>query len=290
MDVIPFDQRDGVIWYDGKFVPWKEAKLHVLSHGLHYASGVFEGMRAYGGKVFKMREHYERFHRSGELLDFKVPYSVEELTAATEELLKKMNAVDSYLRPVAWRGSEMMAISAQKTTIHVAIASWEWPHSHDKNAVEQGIRLAISKWKRPSPETAPSASKAAGLYMICTMSKHAAERDGYHDAMMLDFRGNIAEATGANIFLVQNGELHTPTTECILNGITRLTVMDLAKQRGIKVVERIIKEEELKETQEVFLTGSAAEVKPVSEIGHYKFQVGPITRQLVADYDALVRS
>lgn len=290
MDVIPFDQRDGVIWYDGKLVPWKDAKLHVLSHGLHYASGVFEGMRSYNGKVFKLREHYERFHRSGELLDFKIPYSVDELVSVTEDLLKQMKADNAYFRPVAWRGSEMMAISAQKTKIHVAIACWDWPHSHDTNSVEQGLRLSISKWKRPSPESAPSASKAAGLYMICTMSKHAAEREGCHDAMMLDFRGNIAEATGANMFLVQNGELHTPTTECILNGITRLTVMDLARKRGIKVNERVIKLEELGDTQEVFLTGSAAEVKPVSQIGDYKFQVGPITKQLVDDYSKLVRA
>lgn len=292
MDIIPFDQRDGFIWYDGKLVPWKEAKLHVLTHGLHYASGVFEGERAYGGKIFKMREHHERFKRSAELLDFEIPYSLDELDQAAEQVLEAMGYqnADAYVRPFAWRGSEMMAISAQATKIHVIIAAWQWPHSHPKEVLENGLRLDVSQWKRPSPETAPSASKAAGLYMICTMSKHAAERKGLHDAMMLDYRGFIAEATGANIFLVQNGELHTPTPECILNGITRLTVMDMARGHGWKVVERHIKPEELADTQEVFLTGTAAEIKPVSQIGDYRFQVGPITRQLVEEYAALVRA
>lgn len=285
-----FDDRDGFIWMDGEFRPWRESKVHVLTHGLHYASSVFEGMRAYNGKVFKHREHYERFHRSAELLDFKIPYSVDTLIEKTDELLKKMNVTDGYIRPVAWRGSEMMAISAQQTTVHVAIATWTWPHSHAKDAIEQGLRLKVASWKRPSPETIPCASKAAGLYMICTMSKHEAEREGFHDAMMLDYRGLVAEATGANIFLVQNGELHTPTPECILNGITRMTIMDLARSKGLKVTERHIKPEEFANTQEVFLTGTAAEVKPVSQIGDWRFQVGPISRMLVEEYGKLVRA
>jgi branched-chain amino acid aminotransferase len=249
----------------------------VLTHGLHYASSVFEGIRSYNGKVFKHREHYERFHRSAELLDFKIPYSVDTLMEATDALLRDMNLKEAYIRPVAYRGSEMMAISAQKTTTHVAIACWVWPHYHPKESLQQGLRLNISKWKRPSPETIPSASKAAGLYMICTMSKHDAEREGFHDAMMLDYRGFLAEATGANLFL-------------ILNGITRLTVIDLARAKGLKVVERHIKPEELANTGEVFLTGTAAEIKPVSQIGDYHFTVGPITMGLIDDYSALVRA
>jgi branched-chain amino acid aminotransferase len=290
METIPFDQRDGIIWMDGKTIPWKNAQTHVLTHGLHYASSVFEGIRSYNGKVFKHREHYERFHRSAELLDFKIPYSVDTLMEATDALLRDMNLKEAYIRPVAYRGSEMMAISAQKTTTHVAIACWVWPHYHPKESLQQGLRLNISKWKRPSPETIPSASKAAGLYMICTMSKHDAEREGFHDAMMLDYRGFLAEATGANLFLIQNGEIHTPLPDCFLNGITRLTVIDLARAKGLKVVERHIKPEELANTGEVFLTGTAAEIKPVSQIGDYHFTVGPITMGLIDDYSALVRA
>lgn len=290
MATIPFDERDGFIWMNGKMLPWREAKTHVLTHGLHYGSSVFEGERAYNGKIFKSKEHSERFHRSGELLGFKVPYSVEQLEAAKYETLKVNNIVDGYLRPVAYRGSEMMAISAQATTIHVAIAAWTWPSYFSAEAKMRGLKLQTSAWARPAPNTAPTASKAAGLYMICTLSKHAAEKAGFDDALMLDYRGLLAEATGANLFLVMNGELHTPTPECILNGITRLTIMDLARQHGIKVVERNIKPEELASTQEIFLTGTAAEVTPVGAVDGRNFTVGPVTQKLMQAYHELVRA
>ena len=286
---LPFDQRDGFIWYNGVMQPWRAAKVHVLNHGLHYGSSVFEGERAYNGKIFKSREHSERLHRSGELLGFTVPYSVDELMAAKEDVLKANNIVDGYLRPVAFRGSEMMAIAAQQTTIHVAIAAWVWPKYFKADALEKGLRLQTAKWKRPSPETEPVASKAAGLYMICTLSKHEAEKNGFDDAMMLDYRGYIAEATGANIFLVINGEVHTPTPDCFLNGITRLTVIDLARAMGLTVVERHIHPEELANVQEVFLTGTAAELTPVGQIDHHSFTVGPVTKKLLDAYHALVR-
>lgn len=288
MSIIPFDDRDGKIWMDGKLVEWRDAKVHVLTHGLHYASAVFEGERVYNGVVFKLQEHNERLHRSAELLGFKIPYTVEELNKATMDVVQAMGFANAYVRPVAWRGSEMMAISAQQTKIHVAIAVWDMGKYFDKSAIEKGLKLKTSSWRRPAPNTAPSASKAAGLYMICTMSKHAAEAEGYNDALMLDYKDRVAEATGANIFLVQNGELHTPTPECILNGITRLTVIDLAKKRGIKVVEREILPAEFANTQEVFLTGSAAEVTPVGAIDSHTFTVGPVTRVLMEDYHNLV--
>lgn len=288
MSVLPFDKREGKIWYDGKLVDWKDAQVHVLSHGLHYASCVFEGERVYNGKVFKLQEHNERLHRSAKLLGFDIPYTVEELNQATLDTVKAMGFTNGYVRPVAWRGSEMMAISAQDTTIHVAIAAWEWPSYFSAEARERGLKLRTSEWRRPSPKTAPSESKAAGLYMICTMSKHAAEAAGYDDALMLDYKDRVGEATGANIFLVQNGELHTPTPECILNGITRQTVMQLARDAGIKVVEREILPAEFANTQEVFLTGSAAEVTPVGKIDDYTFTVGPVTRKLMEDYHNLV--
>ncbi len=284
-----FDDRDGLIWYNGKMVQWRDANVHVLNHGLHYASSVFEGERVYNGKVFKLQEHSVRLHKSAELLGFTIPYSVEEINRATNEVIAANNVVDGYVRPVAFRGSEMMAISAQKNKVHLAIACWAWPTYFSKEARERGLKLAISTWQRPAPGTAPTASKAAGLYMICTLSKHAAEQAGYDDALMFDYRGLIAEATGANVFLVINGQLHTPTTECILNGITRLTVIELAQARGIKVVERHIKPEELVNAQEVFLTGTAAEITPIGSIADYTFTVGPVTRQLMEDYAALVR-
>ncbi len=289
MSIIPFDDRDGYIWQDGKFVAWREAKVHVLTHGLHYGSCVFEGVRAYEGNIFKLREHTERLHKSAELLGFQIPYSVAELEKAQIDTLAKQNITNGYIRPVAWRGSEMMAISAQATKIHVAIAAWEWPSYFGNEAKTKGLKLQMAKWARPAPNTAPTASKAAGLYMICTMSKHAAEADGFNDALMLDYRGYIAEATGANLFFVFNGELHTPTPDCFLNGITRLTVMDLARKRGIKVVERHIKPEELAQVQETFLTGTAAEITPIGQIGEQTFPVGPITKQLMDDYTALVK-
>jgi branched-chain amino acid aminotransferase len=285
MSLVPFDDRDGTIWVNGEMVPWRDAKVHVLTHGLHYGSGVFEGERVYGGKVFKLTEHTERLHFSAEVLGFKIPYSVTELNAATQKVLEANAIVDGYVRPIAWRGSEMMGVSAQKNRINVAIAAWQWPSYFSPEARLAGIRLTISKWRRPAPNTAPTQSKAAGLYMICTMSKHDAENNGYDDALMLDYRGQVAEATGANIFLVQDGVLHTPTPDCFLDGITRRTVMDLAKRRGFEVVERAILPEEFAKTQEVFLTGTAAEVTPVRQIGDWTFTPGEMTKTLVEDYD-----
>jgi len=290
MSILPFDDRDGFIWFDGKMVPWRDAKVHVLTHGLHYASCVFEGERAYEGKVFKSHEHSQRLHRSAEVLGFKIPYSVEELDKAKDELIAKMGFTNCYIRAVAWRGSEMMGVSAQQNTIHLAVTGWEWPSYFSPELLEKGIRVKWAKYRRPAPDTAPVAAKAAGLYMICTISKHEAEAEGFQDAMMLDYRGQLAEATGANVFLVQNGELHTPTPDCFLNGLTRQTVMELAKRRQIKVVERAIMPGELAKTDEVFLVGTAAEVTPVGQIGEYNFKVGPVTKQLREDYLKEVRA
>jgi branched-chain amino acid aminotransferase len=288
MSVLPFDQREGFIWMNGKLLPWKDAHLHVLSHGLHYGSSVFEGERAYGGKIFKSREHTERFHKSAELLDFKIPYSVDEIEAAKRLVVEK-NGMDScYVRPIAWRGSEMMAVAAQNATIHVAIAVWDWPSMFDVNEKMRGIRLDVAEYRRPDPKTAPCDSKAAGLYMICTISKHAAERKGYADAMMLDWQGRVAECTGANIFFTKDGAIHTPIADCFLDGITRRTVIDLAKRRGIGVSERRIMPEELSGFNECFITGTGAEVTPVSEVGPYKFTPGNISRTLIEDYTAEV--
>ena len=289
MSMLPFDDRDGVIWFNGELVPWRDAKVHVLTHGLHYASSVFEGERVYGGEIFKLTEHSERLRRSADLLGFKIPYSAAEIDRACREVVAAMNIDDGYVRPVAWRGSEMMGVSAQRNRINVAIAAWEWPAYFTPEARLEGIRMQFGKYQRPDPKTAPTDSKAAGLYMICTLSKHAAEAEGYNDALMLDWRGRIAEATGANIFLVQRGELHTPTPDCFLDGITRQVVIGLARKRGYKIVERAIMPEELARTDEVFITGTAVEVTPVREIGEYKFEVGEITRTLLADYDVLVQ-
>jgi branched-chain amino acid aminotransferase len=288
MSVLPFDQREGFIWMNGKLLPWKDAHLHVLSHGLHYGSSVFEGERAYGGKIFKSREHTERFHKSAELLDFKIPYSVDEIEAAKQLVVDK-NGMDScYVRPVAWRGSEMMAVAAQNATIHVAIAVWDWPSMFDVNEKMRGIRLDIANYRRPDPKTAPCNSKAAGLYMICTISKHAAERKGYADALMLDWQGRVAECTGANVFFTKDGAIHTPIADCFLDGITRRTVIDLAQRRGIGVHERRIMPDEMSSFNECFLTGTGAEVTPVSEVGPYKFTPGNISRTLMEDYTAEV--
>ncbi len=289
MALIPFDDRDGVIWMDGQMVPWREAKIHYLTHALHYASCVFEGERAYDGRIFRSREHSERLHNSAKFLGFAIPYSVEDLDRVKAELVKAMGYTDCYVRAAAWRGSEMMGVSAQQSRIRVAIATWAWPSYFSPELLENGIRLKWARYRRPSPETAPTAAKAAGLYMICTISKHEAEAEGYQDAMMLDYRGRLAEATGANVFLVQNGELHTPDPECILDGITRQTVMALARRRQIKVNERAIMPEELGRTDEVFIVGTAAEVTPVGQIGEHKFKVGPITRQIREDYLKEVR-
>jgi branched-chain amino acid aminotransferase len=285
----PFDQLSGDIWYDGTFVPWSEAKLHVLSHGLHYGSSVFEGERAYGGRIFKSEEHTQRLLASAHMLGFEIPYTAEQINAAKEETLARMNLTDAYIRPVAWRGSEMMGISAQNNTIHLAIAAWEWPSYFKPEERLKGIRLDMAEYRRPAPATAPYKAKAAGLYMICTISKHAAEAKGYTDALMLDWRGQVAEATGANVFFVKDGKIHTPTPDCFLNGITRQTVIGLAKDRGIEVVERVIMPEELSEFEQCFVTGTAAEVTPVSEIAGNTFVVGDIIKTLMQDYDAAVR-
>lgn len=288
-DVIPFDQRDGSLWFDGKLVPWKEAKTHVLTHGLHYASCVFEGERMYSGRIYKLKEHTHRLFESARILGIKMPYSEDEISKACMEACEAQGYTDAYVRPVVYRGSEMMAVSAQQTKSHVAVAAWSWPSYFDPETKMKGIRLDISDWKRPAPDTAPVHAKAAGLYMICTMSKHNAESKGYTDAMMLDYRGYVGEATGANIFFVKDGSLHTPTADCFLNGITRQSVMALANLRQIPVVERHIKPEELAGFSECFLTGSAAEVTPVSEIGSYRFTPGEISRTLLDDYSADVR-
>ncbi len=284
-----FDQLEGEIWFNGEFVAWENAKVHVLTHGLHYASSVFEGERAYGGKIFKLTEHSERLHASANYLGFEIPWTVEEINKACEETLERQGLSDAYIRPVAWRGSEMMGVSAQKNRINLAIAVWEWPSYFDPEERLKGIRLDISEWRRPDPATIPCKSKAAGLYMICTLSKHAAEDKGYADALMYDYRGLVAEATGANVFFVRDGVLHTPTPDCFLDGITRQTVIELAKKRQMQVVERAIQPEEMETFSECFLTGTAAEVTPVSEIGPYKFAPGTISTTLMDDYDQAVR-
>jgi branched-chain amino acid aminotransferase len=289
MTLMPYDDRDGFIWFDGRMLPWRDAKIHVLTHALHYASCVFEGERVYGGTIFKLTEHTERLVESARLLDFEIPWSVAEIDKACNDVIAANKIEDGYVRPLAWRGAEMMGVSAQQSKIHLAVATWTWPSYFSPEARLKGIRLGWAKYARPAPNTAPVKSKAAGLYMICTISKHGAEREGYADALMLDWRGRIAEATGANIFLVQGGELHTPTPDCFLNGITRRTVIGLARDRQIKVNERAIMPEELARTDEVFICGTAAEITPVAEIGDHKFKVGPVTRQLLEDFDKLVR-
>ena len=289
MALIPFDDRDGVIWFDGTLTPWREAKLHVLSHGLHYASGVFEGERCYAGNIFKLREHSDRLIASGRILGFDIRWTAAQIDAACQQTVAANGLVDAYVRPIAWRGSERLAVSAQDTTVHLAIACWAWPNLFGADRLK-GVRLGMAAWKRPHPETAPTASKASGLYMIGTLSKHAAEAEGYDDALMLDWRGQVSEATGANVFLVLDGELHTPAPDCFLDGITRRTVIALARQRQMKVVERAVDPAELDRATEVFLTGTAAEVTPVREIAGRRYTPGHITETLVADYDALVRT
>ena len=289
MSIIPFDDRDGTIWLDGEMVLWRDAKTHTLTHGLHYASMVFEGERAYAGTIFKSREHTERLRQSCQYLDFDMPYSDDEFEAVKQQVLAENNITDGYIRAFCWRGSEMMAISAQQTTTHVAVAAWAWPSYFDPETKMKGITLDIAEWKRPSTESAPVHAKAAGLYMICTLSKHKAERNGFNDALMLDYRGYIAEATGANVFfLMDDGKLHTPEADCFLNGITRRTVIDLAREEGLEVIERHMMPEEMANARECFLTGTAAEVTPVSRIGDYHFTPGNVTKSLVQGYDDLV--
>ena len=286
---VPFDSMTGKIWYNGDLVDWADAKVHVLTHGLHYGSSVFEGERAYGGAIFKSREHSQRLLESARLLDFEIPYTVEEIDAAKKAVLDANGFKDAYIRPVAWRGSEMMGVSAQANRINLAIAAWEWPSYFDPAQRLKGIRLDIAEYRRPDPRTAPSRSKAAGLYMICTISKHQAERKGYADALMLDWEGRVAECTGANVFFTKNGVIHTPIADCFLDGITRRTVIDLARARGIEVVERRIMPDELGDFEECFITGTAAEVTPVGEIGPYRFTPGPICTAMFEDYMAAVQ-
>ncbi len=291
MDIVPFDKRDGYIWKNGEIIPWQDAKTHILNHGLHYASCVFEGERVYDKKIFKITQHSTRLHKSAEILGFKIPYSIKELDEAKKEIVAKQNIVDGYVRAFAWRGSEKMAISAQNNTIHAAIACWPWPPYYSDEARKKGLNLKFARYRRPDPATAPTSAKAAGLYMICTISKHEAEAAGYNDALMLDYRGYLSEATGANLFLVMNnGELHTPTPDCFLNGITRQTIISLAKQSGIRVVERHILPEELSDAEDAFLTGSAAEITRIGSIdGKYHYpQISHMTLDLMTKYKKLV--
>lgn len=284
-----FDNMDGKIWVDGEFVEWRDAQVHVLTHAIHYGSAVFEGQRAYNGTIFKLKEHTERLFKSAETLGMKPNWTHDQINDACNQLLEINNLTDAYCRPIFWRGSEMMGVAAQKNTIHAAVAVWQWPSYFSPEARMKGLRIEISEWRRPAPDTAPVHAKAAGLYMICTLSKHAAEARGFDDALMFDYRGQVAEATGANVFFVKDGEIHTPTPDCFLDGITRRTVMDLARKRGINVIERAIMPDEMEGFEQAFLTGTAAEVSPLAEIGPYNFEVGEITKSLMLDYDALVR-
>jgi len=288
-DLVPYHDRDGFIWFDGKLVPWREANLHVLSHGLHYASAVFEGERAYGGEIFELTQHSQRLFDGAKTLDFTIPYSVAEIDKACRETVKANKLTDCYVRPIAWRGSEMMGVSAQATKIHLAVAAWDWGSYFPMEQRLKGIRLTTAQYRRPDPATAPAKTKAAGLYMICTLEKHRAERTGYADALMCDWRGRVAEYTGANIFFIKDGVLNTPTPDCFLDGITRRTVIGLAKKRGMQVVERTIMPEELGSFSECFLVGTAAEVTPVSEIAEHTYKPGKISETLIGDYSAAVQ-
>jgi branched-chain amino acid aminotransferase len=279
-----YDDRDGFVWFDGKLIPWREANVHVLTHALHYASSVFEGQRAYGGEIFRLSDHSRRLRKSAELLGFEIPWSLEEIDEACREVLRASGLEDAYMRPLAWRGSEQMGVSAQRSKIHLAIAAWPWGAYFGEEAIAKGVRLDVSKWRRPAPYTAPTESKAAGLYMICTLARHEAQAKGFDDALMFDWRGQVAEATGANAFFVRDGELVTPTPDCFLDGITRQTVIGLARRRGIEVVERAVWPEELESFEQMFLTGSAAEVTPVASAGPWSFEVGELTLQLRRDY------
>ena len=285
----PFHDRDGFIWFDGQMVPWREANVHVLTHALHYASSVFEGVRVYGGKIFKCREHSERLIKSAEMMGMVSPYNAEQIDAACEQVVTTQKITDGYIRPLMWRGSEMMGIASQQAKIHLAVAAWDWPYYFSPEDRAKGITLQFSQWRRPSAESAPVHAKAAGLYMICTLAKHKADAEGYHDALMLDYRGYLAEATGANLFLVMDGKIHTPAPDCFLNGITRQTIIELAMMRGIDVLERHIMPDELKFAQEIFLTGTAAEITPVGRVEDLTFTPGRVTAMMIEDYTALTR-
>jgi branched-chain amino acid aminotransferase len=286
----PYDDRDGVIWMDGILVPWRDAKVHILTHALHYGSSVFEGERAYGGKIYESKRHSERLIQSANYLDMPLPYSVEQIEDAKQEILDNNKEKDLYVRVIAWRGSGLdMGVASAKNKVHMSVSAWEWG-AYYGDAKMQGAKLDISKWKRPSPDTIPSFAKASGLYMICTVSKHEAEAKGCSDALMLDYRGYVAEATGANVFFVHDGVVHTPKPDCFLNGITRQTVMRMLRERGIETIERHIELDELENFTECWLTGTAAEVTPVGRIGNYSFEVGPITKDIANSYDNIVRS
>ena len=288
--MIPFDKRSGKIWYNNELVEWQDAKCHVISHGLHYASLVFEGERVYDGEIFKLEEHTDRLFYSAKRLDINIPYTKDEINEASKKIVAVQNIQNGYVRPFAWRGSEMMGVSAQKTSINVAIATWEWPAYFDPKLKAEGIRLNISKWRRPAPNTIPWDAKAAGLYMICTLSKHEAEQQGYSESLMLDFEGNVAEGTSANIFYKdKNNELHTPTPDSFLNGITRQAVIELAKSKNIKVHERKISPDELGNFDGCFLTGTAAEITPVASIADHKYKICDVILGLSKSFDQLVR-
>lgn len=290
MSLVPYDDRDGHIWFDGAMVPWRDAKVHFLTHALHYGSGVFEGVRAYGGKIFKLTEHSQRLLDGCKMMDMKIGYTLDQINQACIDVIKANNISDGYLRPLAWRGAEQMGVTAQHAKIHFAVAAWEWPSYFPPEMREKGINLVTSRWRRPAPDNAPVHAKANGLYMICTLSKHEAENAGYHDALMLDYRGQVAELTGANFFMVVNGEIHTPAADCFLNGITRRTVIDLARKAGITVHERAILPAELASAQECFATGTAAEVTAIGSIDGHRYEVGPVVRRLRDDYEKLVRA
>jgi len=290
MALIPYDDRDGFIWLNGQLVEWREAQVHVLSHGLHYASSIFEGERAYGGRIFKSREHTERFFQSAKIMDMPMPFTIDQIEAAKKDVLKANGIADGYVRPVAWRGSEMMAVAAQHATTHVAIATWPWPNLFGDDAAKTGISLTMAPYRRPAPDMAPVHAKAAGLYMICTLSKHQAESKGFNDALMLDYRGQLAEATGANVFLVRDGVIHTPTPDCFLDGITRRTVMDIARAKGYEVVQRAIWPEEIFTADEMFLSGTAAEVMPVGRVDDHAFNQREVGLELRSAYLELVNS
>ena len=287
--LVPFHDRDGFIWFNGELIDWRDAKLHVLTHALHYGSAVFEGIRAYGGEVFELTQHSERLVEGARIIDFEIPYSVAEIDEACRQVMKANKLVEAYLRPIAWRGSEQMGVSAQNNTINLAVAAWDWGSYFPMEQRLKGLRLTFAKYRRPDPATAPCKAKAAGLYMICTIEKHRAERAGYADALMFDYRGYVAECTGANVFFIKDGVIHTPTPDCFLDGITRRTVIGLAKKRGYEVIERHIQPEELGSFSECFITGTAAEVTPVSEIGEYKYTPGTISETLLKDYMELVQ-
>lgn len=288
-DLVPYHDRDGFIWIDGALVPWRDAKVHILTHALHYASAVFEGERAYEGEIFKLREHSERLIEGAGIMDFQIPYTAEQIDKACKDVIRANNLSDCYVRPIAWRGSEMMGVAAQSAKIHLAVAAWNWGSYFPMEQRLKGIRIAMATYRRPAPDSAPFRAKAAGLYMICTIEKHRAERAGYSDALMLDYRGQVAECTGANVFFVKDGAIHTPVPDCFLDGITRRTVIDIAKARGLSVIERTIMPEELGQFSECFITGTAAEITPVSEIGSNRYKPGQISEMLLADYMAMVK-